>query len=1747
MSNMTRIKKLSLEVQSTLRSGISIVDVTHCVSELVQNSLDAKATSIAIRIDLENFILQVIDNGQGLTKEELDVLGERYMTSKCRSIKDLKKNLPYYGFRGESIASIIEACSVLLIVSKPEGCEQTYSKVFRGNKERNNAVVSTHNRLCTGTTIVVKGFLHNLPVRRARIQPAMEMESVRHCLIALSIINHKVSFTLRNDVTKLVILQTQEFSSCEDAVNYHCNLKEIHGLITVTLEEYPFTVTLHISKETEPTGNFKFIYVNGRLVKNKRIYEVANKHLAKSFSMRNIGKEVKGNDDKPREKSFPVFVIHIQCPFSEYDIVGDPRKVKVEFKKWDVVDKSLENVIRKFVVSDNALYAMPEEGVDTEQKTEHNLEAANIASHDDHVVKSNVLCGKSVSRPCPLEDTIETNNDETIRNPVVPEELENKTMGNKELADMCEIKLNRVKMVSDSNNPSCCLQLENSCRKENTSYKETMVNCNERNTNYISFASAETELAVYNKSKVKQRLNDQDAHINTNTSHTTNESNNYCIESKVKSRVHFKAPKAFGVRIKRKHLTDHILTESETDVTVVKKKRRKDTLEGNPSVFNNVSQKSIVHTSVNNRSVKKYLTEHILTESESNSFYKAPRAKPTFLKKSKLTEHILTTEQSESEISSAVKITSSFPSEEQKDVHNKNSILPIVSHDFYNDALRNMCQIQNIYDSLIKHSCIETPRKTLQVKLSRSLKKIPKTNALKLTQKHTLEYIDNPKFTCSKGMNSNLHSKELSSIFKSDNQINDPTSKLDPERVCKPEEKISPNKTFHFKLKGRKDTLEGNPSVFNNVSQKSIVHTSVNNRSVKKYLTEHILTESESNSFYKAPRAKPTFLKKSKLTEHILTTEQSESEISSAVKITSSFPSEEQKDVHNKNSILPIVSHDFYNDALRNMCQIQNIYDSLIKHSRIETPRKTLQVKLSRSLKKIPKTNALKLTQKHTLEYIDNHKFTCSKGMNSNLHSKELSSIFKSDNQINDPTSKLDPERVFKPEEKISPNKTFYLKGANNKYVTSDRNKRGWNWFSQTFGNVKTTTTRKKISGLNSMKAPAKPCLQIKRVKASSNIEGDSLTNKVKFSKTTRHLPMPKKNIDISTLNQCIKGKSEKPKNKTEEVKKAYKSLHAETLVSNMPHHNDTYTEIKPDSINCCSKKGKLGSNYNYLSNKKHHEQFEELPFVSKKSQTYHTVNEFPSPDTLYSTPTIAYNTGKNVHFTSDTKNETQRSGYLNEPLEYLDTSTNIPCTVDKQTDFSLIPTVFNSYSQKSFNPNHSFWTKSTPIMKSNESFNCKPTDKDGFAPSSWKTSYRSEIANKCLKSNHKFKYNFFQPVKDFAAEESIESTPFKRPINNITASHHDLSNGLKYHEEKYHWFAPEQFGKSQHNKNYSESNPFEVDGNRIIEHSKYQSAETFDSIIKPSIHSQKNLKSCPYNSKSIDRNIDCDEQKSFNSNTKPTCDKQHIFETKLNQSLDNTKTNCTTASNKTILDVPLLHQQTMLESDNVFHSDSLREESKNITSPIDKTTGKSPLCENVENNKQINTTNWNKEITSSGKVFYINHFTGMSSFTTPLFKDSDKAFNMENRHWFMPKGVSPMLIANENLKKSKKPLSEAEKRVVDSIIHANNVELASIKWRDGSSNTNKGSNGVFNIMNENENLANQILPSIEFKKPCVFSSESLSEAEVLGQVDKKFIAALLRPNGKNNLVLVLFDQHAVDERINLESLISECQPGVAV
>ncbi|XP_029900958.1 DNA mismatch repair protein Mlh3 isoform X1 [Myripristis murdjan] len=362
------IKCLSKEVQGKLRSGVAISSLQQCVEELLLNSIDAGATCVGVRMDMEAFKVQVIDNGSGMKLEDMEHIGSRYHTSKCSCVEDLE-NLRYYGFRGEAVASIVSMATLVEISSRAKSSVKTHVKIFKDGKALNVFEAETA-RPSAGTTFVICNFFYNMPVRRKRLDPVLEGERIRHRVEAISLMHPSVSFTLKNDCTGAMLVQLSK------ARNTYHRFVQIHGLgraqklREISHTHGQFEVMGYIGREGHYNNSLQFLYVNDRLLLKTRIHKLLNLLLRKlrSSNQKNDSPDgpsaIRSPKHKRSQEMHGLYIINIKCPYSEYDVCLEPAKSLIEFKDWDGILLCIEEAVKVFLNRENLVVELSQDDLE---------------------------------------------------------------------------------------------------------------------------------------------------------------------------------------------------------------------------------------------------------------------------------------------------------------------------------------------------------------------------------------------------------------------------------------------------------------------------------------------------------------------------------------------------------------------------------------------------------------------------------------------------------------------------------------------------------------------------------------------------------------------------------------------------------------------------------------------------------------------------------------------------------------------------------------------------------------------------------------------------------------------------------------------------------------------------------------------------------------------------------------------------------------------------------------------------------------------------------------------------------------------------------------------------------------------------------------------------------------------------------------------------------------------------------------
>ena len=328
------------------------------VKELVENSIDAGATNITVEIQNGGISkIRIIDNGSGMSKDDLEFAFERHATSKIRKADDLE-NVKSMGFRGEALASIAAIAHVEL-VSKTEDDSIGHKIVVEGGK----ILEIEDSASQKGTTITVSNLFFNTPVRYKFLKKDFtEAGYIEDAVTRIAIANPNIAIKLINE--NKTIIQTNGNGDLKTVI-YTIYGKEIaEGLLEVNYEYEGIKVTGAIGKPEIARNNrsYQMFFVNKRYIKDKTLsagVEQAFKGLIP------IGK-------------YGVVVLNIEIEPNKIDVNVHPTKLEIRFQEEQKVFKAIYHSVKDTLLKGDLVKEVEREPIVEEQKLEVNQEPAKL-------------------------------------------------------------------------------------------------------------------------------------------------------------------------------------------------------------------------------------------------------------------------------------------------------------------------------------------------------------------------------------------------------------------------------------------------------------------------------------------------------------------------------------------------------------------------------------------------------------------------------------------------------------------------------------------------------------------------------------------------------------------------------------------------------------------------------------------------------------------------------------------------------------------------------------------------------------------------------------------------------------------------------------------------------------------------------------------------------------------------------------------------------------------------------------------------------------------------------------------------------------------------------------------------------------------------------------------------------------------------------------------------------------------------
>ncbi len=296
------------------------------VKELLENAIDAGATDIQLIIkDAGKTLIQVVDNGQGMSETDARLCFERHATSKINDAHDLFK-LMTFGFRGEALASIA-AVSQLEMKTKREIDDLGTLIVIEGSDVKEHTACSTS----TGTSISVKNLFFNVPARRNFLKSeATETTYIIEEFNRVALVYPHIAFSFYNNnklVTRL------EKTTLRQRINHILGTNYGERLIAVDEKTTVVNITGFIGKPefARKTRGEQYFFVNNRYIRHPYLHHAVEKAFSELIP----------------ENAYASYFIYLTVDPNFIDVNIHPTKTEVKFQDEKAVYSILKAAIRK--------------------------------------------------------------------------------------------------------------------------------------------------------------------------------------------------------------------------------------------------------------------------------------------------------------------------------------------------------------------------------------------------------------------------------------------------------------------------------------------------------------------------------------------------------------------------------------------------------------------------------------------------------------------------------------------------------------------------------------------------------------------------------------------------------------------------------------------------------------------------------------------------------------------------------------------------------------------------------------------------------------------------------------------------------------------------------------------------------------------------------------------------------------------------------------------------------------------------------------------------------------------------------------------------------------------------------------------------------------------------------------------------------------------------------------------------------
>jgi len=325
------IKQLPQNVANQISAGEVIERPASIVKELIENSIDAGAKNIEIRIeDGGRDLIKVKDDGHGILADDIESAFNRYATSKIEDIDDLY-SLYSLGFRGEALASIASVAEIEMI-SRHQNSDQAVNIKLKGGEILNKKPVGS----TIGTEVIVRDLFYNTPARYKYLKTTTtEFSHISKIVSAEATANSSLSFKLYHDNRQ--ILSTPGNGKLQDTIYAVYGSEIAENLIPIDIEDRYIKLSGYLCRPelTRSSRSHELFFVNGRPIFNNLTAKAVETAYNKLID--------------PNRR--PIVFLFIKVNPILVDVNVHPAKREVKFSRsqiiFDVIKKAVRNTLKE--------------------------------------------------------------------------------------------------------------------------------------------------------------------------------------------------------------------------------------------------------------------------------------------------------------------------------------------------------------------------------------------------------------------------------------------------------------------------------------------------------------------------------------------------------------------------------------------------------------------------------------------------------------------------------------------------------------------------------------------------------------------------------------------------------------------------------------------------------------------------------------------------------------------------------------------------------------------------------------------------------------------------------------------------------------------------------------------------------------------------------------------------------------------------------------------------------------------------------------------------------------------------------------------------------------------------------------------------------------------------------------------------------------------------------------------------------